>query len=81
MCWGVGAKGGVICEVGTNTIAEFGAWLIYQLYRLDFGFFDLVDVEAFRTYSQYCVMQMASMGEDLYELYGRKKEWFYVDCR
>ncbi|MGO4005128.1 hypothetical protein ABVN23_29190 [Pseudomonas fluorescens] len=76
LCWGVGAKGGVICEVGTNTIAEFGAWLIYQLYRLDFGFFDLVDVEAFKAYSQYCVMQMASMGEDLYELYGRKKSGF-----
>ncbi|UVJ46133.1 hypothetical protein NVV94_11660 [Pseudomonas sp. LS1212] len=67
LCWGVGAKSGVICEVGTNTIVEFGAWLIYQLYRLDYSFFDMVEKGNFEVYSQYCVMQVESIGSDIYE--------------
>jgi hypothetical protein len=66
LCWGLGAKGGVICEVGTNNIVEFGAWLIYQLYRLDYGFFDLVDKEAFKAYSQYCVVRLGDTRADVY---------------
>ncbi|WP_157832150.1 ATPase [Pseudomonas sp. S09G 359] len=73
LCWGAGAKGGFICEVGTNTIVEFGAWLVYQLYRLDYGFFDVVNKSAFGVYSWYCVLQMESVGGDLYESYGRLK--------
>jgi len=76
LCWGLGAKGGVICEVGTNNIVEFGAWLIYQLYRLDYGFFDLVDVGAFQAYSRYCVLQMADAERDLIKVYGDLKGGF-----
>ncbi|MNB92285.1 ATPase [Pseudomonas sp. ACN5] len=74
LCWGVGARGGVICEVGTNTIAEFGAWLIYQLYRLDYGFFDLVNKGAFIAYGQYCVMQMESVKHNIYAAF-EKSVW------
>ncbi|WPN51992.1 hypothetical protein QMK52_24270 [Pseudomonas sp. P9_2] len=74
LCWGAGAKGGFICEVGTKTIVEFGAWLIYQLYRLDYGFFDVVERSAFNVYSQYCIMKMADLEKDLYEAYGELKE-------
>jgi hypothetical protein len=66
LCWGLGAKGGLICEVGTSTIVEFGAWLVYQLYRLNYSYFDLIDRDAFRTYSRYCVMQMDDMQSDIY---------------
>ncbi|WP_449104525.1 hypothetical protein [Pseudomonas mohnii] len=71
LCWGVGAKGGVICEVGANNIVEFGAWLIYQLYRLDYGFFELVNSGAFITYSQYCVMQLEDVEVSVYSIFGK----------
>ena len=71
VCWGVGAKGAVICEVGVNTIVEFGAWLIYQLYRLNYRFFDVVEEGAFAAYSQYCVIQMAGVALTAYEAYDR----------
>jgi hypothetical protein len=67
LCWGIGAKGGLIGEVGVNTITEFGAWLVYQLYRLNYSFFDLVKKDAFNAYSQYCVMQMDDMQSNLYK--------------
>jgi hypothetical protein len=67
LCWGLGAKGGLVCEVGTNTIAEFGSWLVYQLYRLNYSFFDLIDRDAFNAYSQYCVMQMNEIKDDIYK--------------
>ncbi|WP_218646638.1 hypothetical protein, partial [Pseudomonas umsongensis] len=67
LCWGLGAKGGLVGEVGVNTIREFGAWLVYQLYRLNYGFFDLVDRRTFKTYGQYCVMQMDDMQSNIYE--------------
>jgi hypothetical protein len=73
LCWGAGAKGGFICEVGTNTIVEFGAWLVYQLYRLDYSFFEVVERETFKVYSHYCVMQLASLERDFYSGFGRLK--------
>jgi hypothetical protein len=69
LCWGVGAKGGFIAEVGAKDIVEFGAWLVYQLYSLDYSFFDVVEEKTFLAYSQYCVMQMASAGENIYRVY------------
>jgi hypothetical protein len=74
LCCGLGAKGGFICEVGTDAIVEFGGWLIYQLYRLDYGFFDLIDEEAFKTYSRYCVLYLEGVGGDLYKGYGELKK-------
>lgn len=74
LCWGVGAKGGLILEVEVNKIAEFGAWLIYQLYRLDYGFLDLIKEDAFMAYSQYCVLQMISAEVDYYKFFNGVKE-------
>ena len=71
VCWGVGAKGGLVCEVGVNAIVEFGSWLVYQLYRLNYGFLDVVSADAFATYSRYCVMQMAEMQGAVYQGYRR----------
>ncbi|MNJ11218.1 hypothetical protein D3C77_53870 [compost metagenome] len=70
LCWGVGAKGSLICEVGVDTIVEFGAWLVYQLYRLNYRFFDVIKKDAFKAYSQYCVIQMASLEDGYYQVYG-----------
>lgn len=67
LCWGVGAKGGLICEVGFNHIVEFGAWLIYQLNQLNYSYFDLMDKDSFKAYSQYCVMQMEDAGQRVYD--------------
>ncbi len=69
LCCGKGAKGGLMAEVDAANIVEFGAWLIYQLYSLNYGFFEVIDKEAFETYSKYCVMQMDKKGEDIYRSY------------
>jgi hypothetical protein len=66
LCWGVGAKGGFIAEVDANTIGEFGAWLVYQLYSLDYGFFEAVNREAFEAYSYLCVLK-TNIGESIYQ--------------
>lgn len=66
LCWGAGAKGGFIAEVDAATIVEFGAWLVYQLYSLDYSFFEVIDRDAFKGYSQYCVMQMAAIERNVY---------------
>ncbi|HEY0289380.1 MAG TPA: hypothetical protein VGC62_20630 [Pseudomonas sp.] len=66
LCWGYGAKGGLIAEVGAANIVEFGAWLVYQLYSLDYGFFEIVDEQTFKAYSLYCVMAMDKVGEKIY---------------
>lgn len=68
LCWGAGAKGGFIAEVDAATIAEFGAWLVYQLYSLEYGFFEAIDERAFKAYSQYCVIK-TSVGESIYRGY------------
>ncbi|MDU9394882.1 hypothetical protein [Pseudomonas sp. zfem002] len=69
LCWGVGAKGRLICEVNTKNIMEFGAWLAYQLYRLNYAFFDLVSEEAFKSYSRFCVLRMDDLKNDVYATY------------
>jgi hypothetical protein len=70
LCWGAGAKGGLIAEVGVANIVEFGAWLVYQLYSLNYGFFEVVNLRAFEAYSQYCVMQIDKVGDKIYQGYG-----------
>lgn len=69
ICWGVGAKGGVIFEVGVDEIFEFGAWLAYQLYLLKYSFFDVVERNAFVAYGRYCVLQMQGLEFNLYKRY------------
>lgn len=74
LCKGLGAKGGFICEVDGNTFLEFGAWLIYQLNQKNYGFFRVMDVDAFSVYTKYCVMQMALLTVDVYEHYSFAKK-------
>ena len=45
---------------------EFGSWLAYQLFALDYRFFDLVVKEAFETFTQICVMQLTNLAKDIY---------------
>ncbi|MDE1196161.1 MAG: hypothetical protein PW896_13540 [Pseudomonas sp.] len=77
LCCGAGAKGGFIAEVSAKDIAEFGAWLVYQLYALDYGFFDLVDKDAFKAYSHYCVLQMIRGREAIY----LTSDWLFQKSR
>lgn len=69
ICWGVGAKGGVICEVGVDEIFEFGSWLIYQLYLLSYRFFGVVRERAFIAYGKYCVLHMQNIEFGFYKKY------------
>lgn len=74
LCKGAGAKGGFVCEVNGNTFLEFGAWLIYQLNKRDYGFFKIMDKDAFGVYTKYCVMQMEVIEANVYEHYSFAKE-------
>lgn len=69
LCKGVGAKGGFICEVNGNTFLEFGAWLIYQLNERSYGFFRVMNTDAFDVYTKFCVMQMEFVEANVYEHY------------
>ncbi|CAG8870528.1 hypothetical protein PS627_04028 [Pseudomonas fluorescens] len=69
ICWGVGAKGGIIFEVGTDKILEFGSWLVYQLYLLNYRYFDVVREDSFLAYGKYCVLQMLDLELDIYKRY------------
>ena len=69
ICWGVGAKGGVICEVGIDEIVEFGTWLVYQFYLLSYRFFDVVEENAFIAYGKYCVLHMQNLEFSFYKKY------------
>lgn len=73
LCWGAGAKGGLVFEVGTKDILEFGGWLSYQLYRLNYRFFDLISKESFESYTHWCVVQMVDLKKDVYKKYNNLK--------
>ncbi|CAG8863305.1 hypothetical protein PS627_00241 [Pseudomonas fluorescens] len=69
ICWGVGAKGALLLEVGTDRIVEFGSWLVYQLYLLNYHFFDVVEKSTFLAYGRYCVLQMLDLELGIYKMY------------
>ncbi|MHA1090474.1 ATPase [Enterobacter ludwigii] len=69
LCCGVGAKGAFLCEVGGKALLEFGSWLAYQLFALDYRFLDLVFEDAFKTFTRICVMQLADLKKDIYQVY------------
>jgi len=68
LCCGVGAKGAFLCEVGYEKIADFGAWLAYQLYGLDYHFFELIAKDAFIAFSNICVILLSDLKMELIEL-------------
>ena len=71
LCCGIGAKGAFLCEIGGKALLEFGSWLAYQLFSLDYRFFDLIIEDAFKTFTQICVMQLADFGKDIYKIYNK----------
>lgn len=74
LCCGVGAKGAFLCEVGGKTLLEFGSWLAYQLFALDYRFFELVMEEAFETFTRACVMQITDLSQNIYEIFNKMKD-------
>lgn len=68
LCCGLGAKGAFLCEVGYEKLADFGAWLAYQLYGLDYHFFELIVEDAFKAYSKICVMLISDMKDKVVQL-------------
>ncbi|MBH1928636.1 ATPase [Serratia rubidaea] len=74
LCCGVGAKGAFLCEVGGKALLEFGSWLAYQLFTLDYRFFELVAEDAFKTFTRMCVMQIADLAKDIYAEFNVMKE-------
>ncbi|TBL50382.1 ATPase [Obesumbacterium proteus] len=65
LCVGVGAKGSFEAAVDYDKLSDFGGWLIYQLYGLDYAFFEVVTEEAFKAFSQICVMMFTDFKEGL----------------
>lgn len=67
LCCGVGAKGAFLCEVGYEHFKNFGAWLIYQLFALDYHYLELIGKDAFNAFTQLSVMQMIDKTKDFYK--------------
>lgn len=67
LCCGVGAKGAFNCEVGYENFKNFGAWLIYQLFALDYHYLELIGKNAFEAFTQLSVMQMIDKTKDFYK--------------
>jgi hypothetical protein len=59
LCLGVGAKGSFEAAVDYDKLSDFGGWLIYQLYSLDYAFFDVVVPRAFTAFTQISVMLLS----------------------
>ena len=56
---------------------EFGSWLAYQLFALDYRFLDLVFEDAFKTFTRICVMQLADLSKDIYQEYNKSMSAIY----
>lgn len=67
LCVGVGAKGSFEAAVDYDKLSDFGGWLIYQLYGLDYAFFELVTERAFSTFSKVCVMMLTDIESEIKE--------------
>ncbi|MGK3124794.1 ATPase [Candidatus Pantoea formicae] len=67
LCFGLGAKGAFICEVGYEHFKNFASWLIYQLFSLDYHYLDLIAEDAFDTFTKLCVLQMADLKKNVYQ--------------
>lgn len=61
LCVGVGAKGSFEASVEYDKLMDFGGWLTYQLYGLDYAFFELISKDAFMAFSKICVMLLSDM--------------------
>lgn len=69
LCLGAGAKGSFEAEVDYDKFYDFGYWLVYQLYGLDYSFFDVISKEAFGAYTKICILFLTNMKSQVeYEL-------------
>lgn len=67
LCFGAGAKGAFICEVGYKHFKNFSTWLIYQLYTLNYHYLEIIVPDAFEAFTQFCVLEMAGLKENFYK--------------
>ncbi|MDT8702897.1 ATPase [Kluyvera ascorbata] len=61
LCVGVGAKGSFEAAVDYDKLSDFAGWLVYQLYGLDYGFFEVVAERAFTAFSQISVLMFSDI--------------------
>lgn len=62
---GIGAKGSFEAEVDFDKFYEFSKWLIYQLYGLDYAFFEIVAQKAFEAFTQVSVLLLSDLEESI----------------
>ncbi|MHC4058666.1 ATPase [Yersinia pseudotuberculosis] len=65
LCVGLGAKGSFRASVSYDKLRDFGNWLVYQLYGVDYAFFELITKDAFKTFSKLCVMLLSDIQDDI----------------
>ncbi|WFW13936.1 ATPase [Citrobacter freundii] len=65
LCVGLGAKGSFEAEVDFDKFYEFSKWLIYQLYGLDYAFFEIMAQKAFEAFTQVSVLLLSDMEESI----------------
>ncbi|MDI9220486.1 ATPase [Pantoea sp. EA-12] len=67
LCFGLGAKGAFICEVGYEHFKNFASWLIYQLFALNYHYLEVIAEDAFKTFTRLCVLQVSKLKDSVYE--------------
>ncbi|MDZ4032548.1 ATPase [Kluyvera ascorbata] len=74
LCVGVGAKGSFEAAVDYDKLSDFAGWLVYQLYGLDYGFFEVVTPEAFKSFTQVSVLMFSDIKSELEKSMAECKE-------
>ena len=65
LCLGAGAKGAFEAEVDYDKLYDFGAWLVYQLYGLDYSFFEVISERAFEAFTKISVLYLTEVKDKL----------------
>lgn len=67
LCLGAGAKGSFEAEVDYDKLYDFGYWLVYQLYGLDYSFFEVISKEAFGAFTKISVILLSEIKKEVKE--------------
>lgn len=65
LCLGAGAKGSFEAEVDYDKFYDFGYWLVYQLYGLDYSFFEVISERAFDAFTKISILLLTEMKSEI----------------
>ncbi|WP_155018832.1 ATPase [Enterobacter hormaechei] len=65
LCLGAGAKGSFEAEVDYDKLYDFGYWLVYQLYGLDYSFLEVISERAFISFTKISILLLTEMKSEI----------------